>query len=84
MVTDATIRDLALSRLGFERLRPGPLRAVAAATGGHDVLAVLPTSETATASKHSAMNTSPPFSCQSAHHATTHGANSAMNSESPC
>src|SRR5216683_1608054 len=43
MVTDATIRDLARSRLGFERLRPGQLRAVAAATGGRDVLAVLPT-----------------------------------------
>src|SRR5713226_1499757 len=43
MVTDATIRDLARSRLGFERLRPGQLRAVVAAAAGRDVLAVLPT-----------------------------------------
>src|SRR6266436_7318955 len=43
MVTDATIRDLARTRLGFERLRPGQLRAVAAAAAGRDVLAVLPT-----------------------------------------
>src|SRR5260370_25842443 len=43
MVTDATIRDLARSRLGFERLRAGQLRAVAATAGGRDVLAVLPT-----------------------------------------
>src|SRR5712692_4792186 len=43
MVTDATIRDLARSRLGFERLRAGQLRAVAAAAGGRDVRAVVPT-----------------------------------------
>src|SRR6478672_2329492 len=43
MVSERAIRDLARSRLGFERLRPGQLRAVAAATGGRDVLAVLPT-----------------------------------------
>src|SRR4029077_1804252 len=43
MVSDSVIRDLARSRLGFERMRPGQLRAVAAATGGRDVLAVLPT-----------------------------------------
>src|SRR6266478_2993030 len=43
MVTDATIRDLARSRLGFMRLRPGQLRAVLAASEGRDVLAVLPT-----------------------------------------
>jgi len=43
MVSDGVIRDLARSRLGFERLRPGQLRAVAAAAGGRDVLAVLPT-----------------------------------------
>ncbi len=38
-----TIRELARRRLGFERLRPGQLRAVAAAADGRDVLAVLPT-----------------------------------------
>src|ERR1700730_13675946 len=43
MVSDGVIRDLARSRLGFERLRPGQLRAVAAASSGRDVLAVLPT-----------------------------------------
>ena len=43
IVSDSAIRDLARSRLGFERLRPGQLRAVAAATAGRDVLAVLPT-----------------------------------------
>src|SRR4029077_17986513 len=43
MMSDGVIRDLARSRLGFERLRPGQLRAVAAAAGGRDVLAVLPT-----------------------------------------
>src|SRR6201987_3937892 len=43
MVSDRTARDRARSRLGFEQLRPGQLRAVAAATGGRDVLAVLPT-----------------------------------------
>ncbi|MFL5962658.1 MAG: RecQ family ATP-dependent DNA helicase [Gaiellaceae bacterium] len=37
------IRDLARKRLGFERLRPGQLHAAAAAVGGRDVLAVLPT-----------------------------------------
>lgn len=38
-----TIRELARARLGFERLRPGQERAVAAAAAGRDVLAVLPT-----------------------------------------
>jgi ATP-dependent DNA helicase RecQ len=38
-----TIRGLARERLGFERLRPGQERAVAAAAAGRDVLAVLPT-----------------------------------------
>ena len=42
-VEDATIEQLARDRLGFERLRPGQLRAVAAAVAGRDVLAVLPT-----------------------------------------
>src|SRR5438552_13300438 len=37
------VAELALVRLGFERLRPGQHRAVAAAAGGRDVLAVLPT-----------------------------------------
>src|SRR5436189_2371544 len=37
------VAELARVRLGFERLRPGQLRAVAAAAGGRDVLAVLPT-----------------------------------------
>jgi ATP-dependent DNA helicase RecQ len=41
--SEKAIRDLARSRLGFERLRPGQLRAVVAASGGRDVLAVLPT-----------------------------------------
>src|SRR2546430_12338346 len=40
---EAAIRELARTRLGFERLRPGQLRAVAAAARGRDVLAVLPT-----------------------------------------
>src|SRR2546423_8169003 len=40
---EAAIRELARTRLGFERLRPGQLRAVAAASEGRDVLAVLPT-----------------------------------------
>jgi len=40
---DDAIRELARTRFGFERLRPGQLRAVAAAIGGRDVLAVLPT-----------------------------------------
>jgi Superfamily II DNA helicase len=43
MLSESEIRDLARSRLGFERLRPGQLRAVAAATSGRDVLAVLST-----------------------------------------
>src|SRR5438093_11490792 len=42
-MTDKAIADLARVRLGFERLRPGQLRAVTAAAGGRDVLAVLPT-----------------------------------------
>jgi ATP-dependent DNA helicase RecQ len=42
-MSDEAIRELARTRLGFERLRPGQLRAVAAASGGRDVLAVLPT-----------------------------------------
>jgi ATP-dependent DNA helicase RecQ len=37
------IEELARSRLGFERLRPGQLRAAEALAGGRDVLAVLPT-----------------------------------------
>jgi ATP-dependent DNA helicase RecQ len=37
------IEELARDRLGFERLRPGQLRAVEALAGGRDVLAVLPT-----------------------------------------
>src|SRR6266702_6244309 len=40
---EAAIRGLARTRLGFGRLRPGQLRAVAAASEGRDVLAVLPT-----------------------------------------
>jgi ATP-dependent DNA helicase RecQ len=42
-MSEDAIRELARRRLGFERLRPGQVRAVAAASGGHDVLAVLPT-----------------------------------------
>src|SRR5512133_2570106 len=42
-MSEAAIRELARTRLGFERLRPGQLRAVAAAIAGRDVLAVLPT-----------------------------------------
>jgi len=38
-----SIRELALERLGFAQLRPGQLRAAAAAAAGRDVLAVLPT-----------------------------------------
>jgi ATP-dependent DNA helicase RecQ len=38
-----SIRRLAADRLGFERLRPGQLQAVAAAASGRDSLAVLPT-----------------------------------------
>jgi ATP-dependent DNA helicase RecQ len=37
------IRELARDRFGFSRLRPGQLRAAAAAVEGRDVLAVLPT-----------------------------------------
>jgi ATP-dependent DNA helicase RecQ len=40
---EETILRLARERLGFEQLRPGQLQAVAAAVGGRDVLAVLPT-----------------------------------------
>src|SRR5437868_4956163 len=40
---DETIRELARTRLGFDRLRAGQLRAAAAAVGGRDVLAILPT-----------------------------------------
>lgn len=42
-VSAEAIRVLARERLGFERLRPGQLRAAAAAVDGRDVLAVLPT-----------------------------------------
>src|SRR5256884_8062850 len=42
-MSDDAILELARRRLGFDRLRPGQLRAVAAASGGRDVLAVLPT-----------------------------------------
>src|SRR5260370_13972317 len=38
----AVIEELARERLGFERLRPGQLRAAEALAGGRDVLAVLP------------------------------------------
>src|SRR4051794_23063426 len=38
-----SIRELARERLGFAQLRPGQLRAAAAAADGRDVLAVLPT-----------------------------------------
>ena len=37
------IEELARDRLGFERLRPGQVRAVEALASGRDVLAVLPT-----------------------------------------
>jgi ATP-dependent DNA helicase RecQ len=40
---EQAIRDLAQSRFGFGELRPGQLRAAAAAVAGRDVLAVLPT-----------------------------------------
>jgi ATP-dependent DNA helicase RecQ len=40
---EKAIRELARTRLGFERLRPGQLRAVAAASEGRDLLAVLRT-----------------------------------------
>jgi ATP-dependent DNA helicase RecQ len=39
----AAIEELARERLGFERLRPGQLRAAEALSSGRDVLAVLPT-----------------------------------------
>ena len=39
----AVIEELARERLGFERLRPGQLRAVQALADGRDALAVLPT-----------------------------------------
>ena len=42
-MTAASIRALARERLGFERLRPGQLRAMEAVVGGRDALAVLPT-----------------------------------------
>jgi ATP-dependent DNA helicase RecQ len=42
-VDEDAIRELARTRLGFERLRPGQLEAVSAAADGRDVLAVLPT-----------------------------------------
>src|SRR4051795_7515320 len=38
-----TVRELARTRLGFERLRPGQEQAATAAAAGRDVLAVLPT-----------------------------------------
>src|SRR3954451_821300 len=37
-----SMRELARERLGFAELRPGQLRAAAAAAGGRDALAVLP------------------------------------------
>jgi ATP-dependent DNA helicase RecQ len=40
---EAGIAELARDRLGFERLRPGQLRAAEALAAGRDVLAVLPT-----------------------------------------
>jgi ATP-dependent DNA helicase RecQ len=40
---DERVRELARGRFGFSRLRPGQLRAAAAAVEGRDVLAVLPT-----------------------------------------
>jgi len=43
MQAESEVRGLARERLGFARLRPGQLRAAAAAAGGRDVLAVLPT-----------------------------------------
>jgi ATP-dependent DNA helicase RecQ len=42
-VADERVRELARDRFGFSRLRPGQLRAAAAAAEGRDVLAVLPT-----------------------------------------
>jgi ATP-dependent DNA helicase RecQ len=43
MQRDERIRELARDRFGFSSLRPGQLRAAAAAVEGRDVLAVLPT-----------------------------------------
>ena len=43
MSVEHTISDLARARFGFDELRPGQLRAAAAAVEGRDVLAVLPT-----------------------------------------
>src|SRR6478672_9769820 len=40
---ETRIRELARTRFGFDELRPGQLRAAAAAVEGRDVLAVLPT-----------------------------------------
>ena len=42
-MTDEQVRELARDRFGFDRLRPGQLRASSAAAEGRDVLAVLPT-----------------------------------------
>ena len=42
-VIDERVRELARDRFGFDRLRPGQLRAASAAAEGRDVLAVLPT-----------------------------------------
>jgi ATP-dependent DNA helicase RecQ len=42
-VAAETIRGVAKKRLGFAHLRPGQLRAITAAVGGRDTLAVLPT-----------------------------------------
>jgi ATP-dependent DNA helicase RecQ len=42
-VSEKAVRELARTRFGFERLRPGQLEAADAAVRGHDVLAVLPT-----------------------------------------
>ena len=42
-MNEGAVSELARTRLGFESLRPGQLRAVAAASKGRDVLAVLPT-----------------------------------------
>src|SRR4051794_2481898 len=42
-MSEDAIRNLARTRLGFERMRPGQLRAISAASSGRDVLAVLPT-----------------------------------------
>src|SRR5437764_14557299 len=42
-MSEDAIRNLARTRLGCERMRPGQLRAISAASSGRDVLAVLPT-----------------------------------------